>query len=225
MAETNRGSAMKVRNAFAAAILTAALLAAGAAAAQDAASSYHVGEHVELKPTPWQDIWEEGVIQKVLPQYDQVVIKSPSAERAFEMKDVRHMGAQAAAPPAEMGAGPGPADAAGFPPPMAEQAPPPPAMTLAAADPGSRLGERVSVAVGGSCCYDGTIIGMGSGSVAGFYLIHFDNPASQDQYANPKYVYARGTRATPPPGNGGHIHCVMGTIGGKPACLPTAAPG
>ena len=101
----------------------------------------------------------------------------------------------------------------------------------AAAGQGWGVGDHVTVYVSGSCCYDGTVAATGSGSMAGYYLIHFDNPASHDQYAKAANVVARGRT----PGTAGgqapaanrnrKIHCVMGTIGGKPVCLPTAAPG
>ena len=91
-------------------------------------------------------------------------------------------------------------------------------------------GARVSVYVSGSCCYDGTVIGAGSGSLAGYYLIHFDNPASHDQYAKAANVVARreaggpAGKGTASPARKPKVRCVMGVIGGKPACLPTAAP-
>ncbi len=92
------------------------------------------------------------------------------------------------------------------------------------------VGDKVSVYVGGSCCYDGTVAEVGRGSMAGYYLIHFDNPSSQDQYAKYSNVVARRAPAptaapVSPKALSPAVHCVMGTIGGKPVCLPTAPPG
>ena len=101
----------------------------------------------------------------------------------------------------------------------------------AAAAQGALTGDKVSVYVSGSCCYDGVVIGTGSGSLAGYYLIHFDNPGSQDQYAKAANVVPRRSASAPPAAQGGSAgkqpktQCVIGTIGGKPVCLTTAPPG
>ncbi len=173
--------------------------------AQDSTAGYEVGDHVEVKPTTWQNIWEEGVVTGISYDHTQLIIKSPIAgERGFVMKDVRHLGGAKAAD--------------------VQQAAPQAAPRYVAApapQQGARNGERVSVAVGGACCYAGTIIGTGTGSLAGMYLIHFDNPASQDQYAQAKYIYPRGTAARAAPvrrGNGSG--CQIMTIGYKPVCRP-----
>jgi len=85
------------------------------------------------------------------------------------------------------------------------------------------IGDRVSVEEGGSCCYDGTVIGVGGpGPVEGYLLIHHDNPSSLDAYARPDRVHPRGggARAT---GNGAAGHtggCQIMTIGNKPVCVP-----
>ena len=87
-------------------------------------------------------------------------------------------------------------------------------------------GDAVKVYVSGSCCYPGKVVGIGSGAMAGYYLIHFDNPASHDQYAKAENVIAQGSAAgsSKAAKGSGKLHCVMGTIGGKPVCFPTAAP-
>lgn len=212
------------------ALVLCGLMAAGQATAQDTAASYKTGERVEVKPTTWQDTWEVGVVTGFSYDHSQLIIKSPTAgERAFVMKDVRHIG--------DVAATAAPQPPAYTPPQAGAQqprfAPPPrPAVADGAANGAQvgRTGQRVSVAVAGSCCYDGTIIGAGSGAAAGMYMIHFDNPASQDQYAQPKYIYPFGTRnpnaqAGAPAQGGKKYNCVISYIGGKPVCLTTAPPG
>jgi hypothetical protein len=222
--------------------LVCAMAAGGAASparAQEAASTYTVGEHVEVKPTSRQNAWEDGVVVEVTA--DQVVVRSASAWRAFVLTDVRHRQGGGPAPQggAEVygrsystgpsagsgarGGGSGAGQAASNRAAGASRAAAP------AGQGGGRNGERVSVAVGGACCYDGTIIGTGSGSAAGMYLIHYDNPASQDAYAQPHFIFPRGTRnrnAAPAPDRPGtgHTRCVMSYGGPYPVCLPVAAP-
>ena len=100
------------------------------------------------------------------------------------------------------------------------------AFILAGPDPalaanGWRTGDKVRVYVSGSP-YPGTVVEIGSGSMAGYYKIHFDNPSSLDQYAQAKNVVARSGRAAPPAAKGRKPSCVIGLIGGKPACFPVA---
>lgn len=235
-----------------AAALLLSLAAAAPAAAQPAAAPvdvstiYAIGQRVEVKPTPWQDVWEEGVVRDYSYDRSQLIIKSASADRAFNLQDVRPLGSGGATG----GAAGRTANAAGngAPPQNARNTTAPgqtnggrrapntggPTNTpLAAAEAGprsagGRMGERVSVSVSGVCCYDGTIIGAGQGALTGYWLIHFDNPASTDSYAKDAFVYARGTR-NPPPGQGAApgrgTRCVMTYRGGIPVCLPVAAPG
>jgi hypothetical protein len=73
---------------------------------QDEAQTYKVGEKVEYW-NHYTDKWEEGTIIKVYPEYNQVVIRQKpdqffpkGEEKAFSMKDVRHIQAhQANEPP------------------------------------------------------------------------------------------------------------------------------
>ena len=200
--------------------LAALFLATGPGAAQDPVSSYHLGEHVQVKPTPWQDVWEEGVIRDFSYDHSQLIIRSASADRAFNIEDVRHAGS--GGPASDTGRG-APAGAAG----LGGQATPVGSARGAQAAGGDRNGERVSVAVGGACCYDGTIIGSGSGSAAGMYLIHYDHPGSLDAYAQPKFIYPFGTRNPTAAATGrgkGSTRCVMSYQNGIPICLPVAAP-
>ena len=75
------------------------------------AQSYHAGDHVEFKPNQFQEIWEEGVIVKVLPESSpglrQVVVRHvhPSPynptyypEEAYSVQFVRPAGSAAGAP-------------------------------------------------------------------------------------------------------------------------------
>jgi hypothetical protein len=173
-------------------------VSAGPARAQDGASTYRVGEHVSVKPTSWQDVWEEGVVESVTS--DQVIVHSPSAWRAFVLSDVRHLsasspggtgGGQAGVAPRRSYATASPGGTAGQAAGSGTSGNAGAAQVAAAG--GGRNGERVSVAVGGSCCYDGTIVGTGSGAAAGMYLIHYDNPASHDAYAQPHFIFPFGT--------------------------------
>jgi hypothetical protein len=200
------------------------LVVAGPGVAQDLASSYHIGEHVQVKPTPWQDVWEEGVIRDFSYDHSQLIIRSPSADRAFNIEDVRHIGEGG---PAASGAGQGDTASNSRNGPVRHTETSAPAQANLPAG-GGRNGERVSVAVGGACCYDGTIIGTGAGAAAGMYLIHYDHPGSQDAYAQPRFIYPFGTRnpnAAPATARrGGPTRCVMTYLNGIPTCLPVAAP-
>ena len=200
------------------AMVAAVLFWRNSARAQSAVSSYVIGERVEVKATPWQDIWEGGVIREVLPQYDQVVVKSSSADRAFEMKDVRHLGTTSASakPNTVSGAKKSTANAETT-------------SGAGSARASTKGSAKVSVYVSGSCCYDGTIVGEGTGSLKGYYLIHFDNPSSPDQYAKAENVVPRRAAGAPAAekasGPGRKIDCIIGHVGGKPVCYPAAAPG
>jgi hypothetical protein len=88
------------------------------------------------------------------------------------------------------------------------------ASTAAQAAGAWKVGDRVSVWVSGDY-YDGRVVGIGSGSNAGQYLIHFDKFTSE-QYALAKNVVAR--RGAPPPAP--KAKCQIMTINGLPACVP-----
>ena len=68
------------------------------ALAQDPVGSYGVGEKIEYW-NHYTDKWEEGTVLEVHPQYDQLVIRQKpdqyfpkGEEKAFVLKDVRHIG-------------------------------------------------------------------------------------------------------------------------------------
>lgn len=88
------------------AVLMAALLPLQAWA-QDDVSTYTVGERVQYKERSYPEVWKEGTVIRVDPQYKQVIVRwdpnpnYPSGyEQAYNMSDVRHVKARAAEKPA-----------------------------------------------------------------------------------------------------------------------------
>lgn len=75
--------------------------------AQDDVNSYKVGERVEYKENSYPEVWKEGTVIKVYPEYKQVVVRwDPNAnyphgyEQAYGIGEVRHVKARAAEKPA-----------------------------------------------------------------------------------------------------------------------------
>lgn len=80
------------------AVILAALFSIGmnSSAFGDPVNSFHKGDRIEYKPTSWQDVWEEGVVESE-PAYGNVVVRMkpdqffPRGEvKGFTDADVRH---------------------------------------------------------------------------------------------------------------------------------------
>ena len=190
--------------------LLALLAFQGASArAEDATASYHPGDQVEFHfgARPWQ----RGQVTRLYPAYHQIVVRDATGyEQAYDVADVRHVGA-APTP----GPGGAPTGGASYLP----TAPAPRATPAAPLAPAGawKPGDRVSVVVAGGCCYAGRVLRAGTGEWAGYYMIQFDD-GSHQEYAAARNVRPRsaGAPATPPRRTG----CQIITIGNKPVCRP-----
>ncbi len=88
------------------------------------------------------------------------------------------------------------------------------------------VGDLVSAYIGGACCFDGTVTAVGTGERAGFYMIHFDNPATHDQYIKYSSLEARRASATPTIAAPKNLKPITPACGGAghPPCLPANPP-
>jgi hypothetical protein len=189
------------------ALLVGALAALGSFVHSQDASGFKAGEQVEFKPNQFQDVWESGVIVKVLPESTpglrQVVVRHSSPynptylpEEAYDVRFVRHP-----APRGTSGAPGGQPAASGQPVGTTAAAVSGIGATASAgsAPAGAfKVGDRVE---GWNVAwYKGAITRVGTGDRAGYYLVHHDDFATDQYYAEKNLRRLGGTTGAPAAG-------------------------